>query len=149
MSSVVSKWVVLQHHAVAAGDRDAVGVLRDDVVARWIDDARGAYLECCPVLRETSERTGCALRYEVDELPSGRLFGAATTVNVSAGATEVFPTSFTLAFRLRGFGSDDDTACNVTCAVSLQDPATGVPHELGDAVRDELIALAHAARHFN
>jgi hypothetical protein len=33
--------------------------------------------------------------------------------------------------------------------VSIVDTQSGDARELGDAVRDELIALAHAAQHFN
>jgi hypothetical protein len=33
--------------------------------------------------------------------------------------------------------------------VRLEDPITGDAQPLGDEIRDELIALAHAARHYN
>src|SRR5262245_45712850 len=143
MSSIVTKWVVLESHDIVAEDFDAAGVLRDDTIARWIDAVRLAYLDCCPVLRDTSERTGCEVRCDLAAVPGGSSFGVATTMVISAGATEFFPTSFTLAFRVRGFGPDDDVAANLTCEVSLVDPATGEPIELGNDVRDEQIALAH------
>jgi hypothetical protein len=38
---------------------------------------------------------------------------------------------------------------DVTCIVRLVDPTTGEPRELGAEVRDELIALEHAAEHYN
>ena len=53
MSSVLTKWVVLTQHDVGAGDVAAEGVLRDDVIERWISEARDAYLDCCAVLPET------------------------------------------------------------------------------------------------
>jgi hypothetical protein len=31
----------------------------------------------------------------------------------------------------------------------LEDPVTGEARELGDEIRDELIALEHSAAHFN
>jgi len=68
---------------------------------------------------------------------------------VSAGATEIWPTEFAIEVRLRTYGSGDDVAYSASCIVSIVDPSTGEAHELGEAVRDELIALAHAARHFN
>ena len=68
---------------------------------------------------------------------------------VGAGVTELFPDSFTMAFRMRTFGSEDDAVFNLSCAVSLELLETGAPYRLGDAVRDELIALEHGARHTN
>jgi acyl-CoA thioesterase FadM len=149
MGGLVSKWVVLLGHTVAGDDRDADGVLRDEVVVRWIGEACDAYLECCSVLRDTSERAGRSVRCDMGDLPRGAMFGAVHTVNVSAGATEVWPTAFRIAFRIRAFGGDGDVAFNAAATVTVVDPATGKPGEIGDDVRDELIALAHAARHFN
>jgi len=149
MSSFVSKWVVLQRHAVGADDLDAAAVVRDDVVARWIDDACAAYLECCPVLRETAEQAGCVVRSETRSVPSGAELGVPASVNVSAGATEIWPTEFAVEVRLRTYGSADDVAYSASCLVSIVDPQSGAARELGDAVRDELIALAHAAPHYN
>jgi acyl-CoA thioesterase FadM len=149
MSGIVSKWVVLEHFDVGADDLDASGAVRDDVVARWIDDVCAAYLACCPVLRDQAEASGCVLRRDVRTRPSGADFTAPASVNVSAGATEIWPTEFAVEVRFRSYGSGDDVACSASCRVSIVDPATGEARELGDAVRDELIALAHAARHFN
>src|SRR5262249_55416573 len=141
--------VVLERYDVRADDRDATGAVRDDVVERWIDALCAAYLECCPVLREQAETSGCVVRRETGPRPSGADFGAPVSVNVSAGATEIWPTEFAVEVRFRSYGSGDDVACSASCRVSIVDPTTGEARELGDAVRDELIALAHAARHFN
>jgi acyl-CoA thioesterase FadM len=81
------------------------------------------------------------------DLPTGDQMGRPTTVVVSAGATELFPTSFTMAFRIRSDGTSAGIVINTTCAVSLEDPSTGESAELGAAIRDELIALEHGARH--
>jgi acyl-CoA thioesterase FadM len=82
-------------------------------------------------------------------MPGGAEFGRPATVVVSAGVTEVFPTAFTMAFRVRSYGQVGDNVVNATCRVALENPDTGTPCELGDDVRDELIALEHAARHTN
>ena len=146
--AILTKWVVLQSHVLGADDSDAAGAVRDDVVVRWIEAARDAYLECCPVLRERASDGGYSMRCDLGRLPEGARFAGAFSVSVSAGATEFWPDAFTLAVRVRGFGGAD-AACNIECRVSLVDPATGAPCELGDAVRDELIALAHGAQHYN
>jgi hypothetical protein len=147
--SIVTKWVVLEHHDVTADALDAGGGLRDGVVAGWIGSIRDAYLDCCPVLRDKAAATGLAVRCEPGDVPEGAKFAGVSSVSVSAGATEFWPDAFTLAVRIRGYGGADEPACNVECRVALVDPATGEPSELGDDVRDELIALAHAAQHYN
>jgi acyl-CoA thioesterase FadM len=149
MSSFVSRWVVSQRHEVAATDLDGGGFVRDDVIAGWIAEARVAYLDRCRALRELQEQRGSVLRWRDGGLPSGERLGRTDTVVVSAGATELRPTSFTMAFRVRTYGSSDDAVVNTTCVASLEDPVTGEAGELGDTVRDELIALEHAARHTN
>src|SRR5205807_10120659 len=103
-------------------------------------DARLAYLECCPVLRETAEQADCVVRSETRSVTSGAELGAPASVNVSAGATEIWPTEFAVEVRLRTYGSADDVAHSASCMVSIVDPGSGDALELGDAVRDELIA---------
>ncbi len=71
--------------------------------------------------------------------------GRPTAVMIGAGATEIHPTAFTMAFRLRPVDGDGDDAINASYEVSLIDPETGTAVELGTDVRDELIALEHAA----
>jgi acyl-CoA thioesterase FadM len=51
--------------------------------------------------------------------------------------------------RVREGSGDRDGAVDVSCIVRLVDPSTGEPRELGTEVRDELIALEHAAEHYN
>jgi hypothetical protein len=149
MTGIVSKWVVLREHAVGAEDVDADNNLLDEVLARWVDDVGAAYLERCRVLSEMRNRDGLVLRSRVGPLPAGARLGRPSAVAVSAGAREVRPNSFTIAVRLRAAGGATDVAVNVACVVSLEDPATGEARELGDDIRDELIALEHAAEHYN
>src|ERR1043165_9188252 len=125
MSSFVSKWVVMQRHAVSADDLDAGGVLRDEVVAGWIDAACSEYLDCCAALRETAAEAGCVVRIETRFVPLGAQLGAPAEVNVSAGATEIWPTEFAIEIRMRTYGSADDVAYSASCIVSIVDPSTG------------------------
>ena len=149
MSSIVSRWVVRREHRVGGDDVDAEGGLRDGVIERWIDDARDAYLERCAVVQAMIAALELVLQARPSQRPGREFFGRPSTIVVSAGVTEVYPNSFVMAFRVRSFGQVGDVVANVTSRVSLVDSASGEPCELGDGVRDELIALEHAARHTN
>ena len=140
---------MLREYAVGADDVDADGNVLDEVLARWVDDACAAYLDRCRALDEMRERGGLVPRSRVTALPPGARLGHPSAVAVSAGAREVRPSSFTIAVRLRTAGGTTDAAVNVACVVSLEDPAAGEAREIGDDIRDELIALEHAAEHYN
>jgi acyl-CoA thioesterase FadM len=149
MSAFLSRWPVLQEHQVTPGDLDDGGVVADRSVARWVDGARAAYLDRCAALRRRQRQAGLELEVQSATLPPGAALGRPATVLVTAGVREVWPSSFAVAVRLRPVGGDRDTAVNATCVLRLVDPAAGEPRELGDEVRGELIALEHAAEHFN
>ena len=149
MSSIVSRWVVRREHRVDPGAFDAEGVMRDGVIEQWIDDARDAYLERCAVVRAMIAGSKLVSQTRPGDRPGREFFGRPSTIVVSAGVTEVYPAAFVMAFRVRSYGQVGDVVANVTSRISLVDPATGEPRELGDDVRDELIALEHGARHTN
>jgi acyl-CoA thioesterase FadM len=149
---MATRFAVLVEQPVGPGDRTAGGGVDPAAVDRWIDAARQAYLDRCAVLERVRAAAGLALTHRVLRRPDAALLGSPASVAVSASAAEVRPSSFTLSVRLRGMArSDDDrdVALNATVLVSLTDPATGDPVELGTEIRDELIALEHAAQHFN
>lgn len=132
----MSRWAVQRDHAVD-------GEVTEQLVSRWVDDACAAYLDRCPLVNRFE------VRREIRPLPPVALLGSPAEVCATASATEVLPDSFTLSVRLRPLGGDRETPLNATCVVRLHDPDSGEPRPVGDDVRDELIALEHAARHFN
>lgn len=142
----MTRWVVLEEHAVGAADLDGDGVIRDEALERWVSAVCNSFLDRCAVLQQQCAESGLALRSEIDGPLDGSRLGRTDTVAVSGSATEVLPDSFTIAVRVRG---THETAVNATCVVSLEETATGTRREIGDDIRDELIALAHAARYFN
>jgi hypothetical protein len=148
MSSFMTRWSVLVEQPVAAGDRDPQGGISDAAVARWVEGACASYLDQCAQLRSRARDQGITIRLDVGASPPGAVFGQASTVVVSASATEVFPTSFVVAVRLRALDGTDGSPGNATCTVTLVDP-DGVAQDIDAPVRDELIALEHAAHHFN
>jgi acyl-CoA thioesterase FadM len=145
-SSISTRWSVVQEHDVAPEDLDAGATVAAPAVARWIDDARTAYLAQCTRLERVRASENLVLRAETRG--GDRSLPAAPGVVVSASATEVLPTAFVIAIRIRTLGGDDDAVVNATCVVRLED-AAGAARPIDDELRDELIALEHAARHFN
>ncbi len=149
VSGLVSRWPVLQEHPVTVEDLDADGVVSDQSVARWVAAARSAYLDRCSLLRRVREGSGLELRDGVVRLPPGGSLGRPAAVVVTAGVRELRPSSFVIAVRLRPGGGDRDVAVNAACVMRLEDLTTGEVREIADEVRDEFIALEHAAAHFN
>lgn len=140
MSGILSKWVILQEHAVAPSDLDDAGVVRADVVDAWLDAARTAYLDRCPRLAER----GTSAEWAISTSGPAPLTGAPDGVAVSATASEAKPAAIRLAMRIRSA----DRTVDARSTIRLLN-ADGTAIELGTGVRDELIALEHAAEHYN
>jgi acyl-CoA thioesterase FadM len=149
VTGMVRRWPVLLEQPVTAEDLDADGVVRDDSVARWVDAAGAEYLSRCVELRRVADESGLEVEAPIVHQPPGAALGRPPSVVVSAGATEIRPDSFSLAVRLRPAAGDHEVATNATCLVRLRDPATGDPHPITEALRDELIALEQAASRYN
>jgi acyl-CoA thioesterase FadM len=147
LTGFVSRWTVLEEHPVDGRDVDPAGSLHEQVVRRWADDAVSAYLTRCKVLEEMRQRSGLVMRRYLRP-PSGPLTGRPAAVVVTASATEVMPTSFTIALRLRPLGGMHEDAVGASCVIHLEDDA-GKKVPLAREIRDELISLEHSARHFN
>jgi hypothetical protein len=145
--SISTRWVVAQEHEVTVADRTADGAISRAVIGAWTDAACRAYLDGCPVLEATRAQAG--LELVLDLAPVTTSLPPAPRAVVTASATEVLPRAFVLSTRLRTFGGDDDQVVNATHQVRLVDPATDEARELGPAIRDELIAHEHSARHLN
>jgi acyl-CoA thioesterase FadM len=145
----MSRWPVLLERTVGPEDLDADGGVREEVVQGWVGAACSAFLDRCVGLAGMRERQCLRLHREITKPPNAELLGRPAEVVVSAGATEILPDRFMVAVRIRPSGGDREMPLNVVCSVRLEDPATQEVHPVSEELRDELIALAHAARHFN
>jgi hypothetical protein len=148
LTGFVSRWVVAQRHDIASADLDDAGVVRREVLERWVAEACAAYLDECTALCDAASAPGLTIRLTVAALPETALPGEPTSVVASAGANEFRPTSVTVAVRVRSGGGSDDRVVNLRAEVALV-TEDGDEAELGDDIRDELIALEHAARDTN
>jgi hypothetical protein len=147
---MVSRWSVVAEHQVDAADMDAGDAASDRFRDGLIDSAVRGYLAQCAALDEQRRQAGAELRVGAGG-PRGALrLRGASTVMVLASTVEVMTTSFIVAVRIRPSGGEAEGGgepLDVRCAVGLVDAATGGPLVLDRAIRDELIALEHAAGH--
>lgn len=68
MSTLSTRWSVLQAHDVAGSDLDPDGFLTDDALERWIAEARAAY-PCTVELEDPTTGTVLEIDNEIrDEL---------------------------------------------------------------------------------
>jgi hypothetical protein len=147
MSGPLSRWSVGLDRTIEPGDLDPDGYVTAQTLQSWLEQAVDAYLAQCPELHALA--AGRRLVRRPGRQPRASLLGRPSEVLVTASATEVRPTEFFISIRVRPFGGEVDLPLNVTCRVSIEDADTGEPVELGKAVRDELIALEHAAEYMS
>ena len=140
----VSRFVVGSHLAVEPGDLDADGTVRREAIERWVHEQCEAYVARCTTL----QRDGASLRTRITAFPDTPVTGSPARVIASAGATELLPAAVVVAVRMRFAGGHDDQVVNLRCELTLQGP-DGSEEPLGPDVRDELIALEHAATFTN
>jgi hypothetical protein len=144
MSGFMSKWSIGHDRTVGDGERDADGFIRADVLGSWLAEAVDAYLAQCVKLRERA--AGHTLVRRPGRQPRSSLLGRPAEVLVTASATEVRPAEFFVSLRVTPFRGDEDLPINVVWRVSIEDER-GESLELGTDVRDELIAIEHAAEY--
>jgi acyl-CoA thioesterase FadM len=146
--SVISRWPVLEHHAVTSHDVTPDGIIADEALEAWLMHAREAYIAQNHELHAVLN-AGAHLEPSLTA-PAGACerLGPASKVAVSAGVAEVHPDSFTLSLRVRPAPSDADVSVNVRTQLRIVDGAgTTVP--ISTELRDAMIALEHDARHYN
>ena len=120
--SFASRWVAVRRFAVNATDLDSDGVVRAESIDRWLAQTRSAYLERCVVFRDLQVGSAWSCEPVSTARPARERFGRPTAVIVGAGATEIRPTSFTIAFRLRPADGDGDDAINAAARCRSRTP---------------------------
>ena len=134
MVGMLSRWPVVIPVSVGASDRDEQGVLTEAAILRMFEQARRVYLdECSTVDAGSLEVTQAA----VQRGPAP----ASDEITISVSVVEVYDDRFTMNARLR---SDDggEIAGAARCSLMTSSPVTR-------EMRDEFIAIAHAAQHYH
>lgn len=133
MSSIASKWPVLLVLPVLPGDVDGDGRLSPEGAERLFAEGRAAYFE---LVRSFSP--GDVRVLEVGAPRQGVAVGPEASISVSV--VELFPDRFTMEARVRP-AAGEAIAADLSCTVTAG--------EVTDEVRDDLIAIAHAAAHWH
>lgn len=131
MSSIVSRWPVVVHAALGAGDVDDEGRLSSGALERVFSEARDAYLALCHTVEP-----GAVVVRSMEVRPGDTAVTDAVTV--SAGVVELYPDSFVMNGRIRP-ADGPGVVADVVCTLSAGEVTT--------AMRDEFISLAHTAAH--
>ncbi len=147
MSSYLSKWSIGLDYQVGDADLDADGFVTAETLGGWLSGAVDAYLAQVGQLRERAVGRWQLVRRPSRQPRGGLLGPRPTDVFVTASATELRPTEFFVSVRVRAYGSGEDLPINTTCRVSIEDPRTGEQLDIGQAVRDEIVALEDAAEY--
>jgi acyl-CoA thioesterase FadM len=130
MSDMVSRWPIRIAVAIEPTDLDADARLTADAIERCFAHARAAYFERCESVDIASLRHRGTAGIAREPIPG------CERVAIAVNVTEVFTDRFTMAARIRA--DDGALAADARCSMS---PGPEVPI----AMRDEFIALAHAA----
>jgi hypothetical protein len=132
-ADIATRWPVVVPLPVEPGDRDDDGRLTAAGVERLFTRASAEYFALCTTIVASPELRRCAVA------PGTVPVGAEVTVSV--GVVEIYPESFDMDVRIRP-AERDGIAASGRCSLA---PVGGV----SESMRDEFIALAHAARHMH
>jgi hypothetical protein len=135
MSAMVSRWPVLLVLPIGTDDLDGDGLLTDAACDRLFAAGRTAYFE----LSKTIDAADVTV-LETSPLRRSTPMQGSDEVSISVSVTELFPDSFVMAARVRP-ATGDTVAADLRCTVSAG--------EVTPEVRDDLIAIAHAASHMH
>jgi hypothetical protein len=136
---VLSKWPVLLVVPVGAGDVDGEGFLTDEACERLFAAGRAEYFALSRTV-DADQVTVIETSLPGRRAPVAQDAGAGAEVSISVSVTELFPDRFVMEARVRP-AVGDEIAADLRCVVSAG--------EVTDAVRDDLIAIAHAAAHWH
>lgn len=137
-SEIFTRWPVVVSLAVTPADRDADGRLTEPAIERLFGEGRAVYFDECSTI------DGSTVEVRKTTMQPGRARVSDVGVTVAVAVVEVLPDTFTMTARMRPDGptDGDGIAATAWCSVS---PGGAV----STAMRDELIAMAHAAKHLH
>lgn len=149
MSTVVlTRWPASVEILVLAEDVDEHDYPTEGALDRWFATAWDAYLQRCRTLREVLGNGRRRLSLGPLRLSSRRSVRPGDSVLVAIGATELRPSAFVVAFRVRILGSDAAPVLDGRRSVGILDTWSGSSIPIPEEIQSEVIALAGAASEY-
>lgn len=146
--AVLTRWPVSVEILVLADDVDEHHYPTDDALGRWFAIAWDAYLRRGHTLRDVLCDDRTRLSFGSLRLSSRRAVRPGDSVLIAIGATELRPSAFVVAFRVRILRSDAAPILDGRRSVGLRDTASGSSVPVADEIQTELIALADTASEY-
>jgi acyl-CoA thioesterase FadM len=147
-TAVLTRWPVRVEFLVLADDVDEHDCPTDHALDRWFATAWSACLQRCQTLRDVLSDRGTRLALGSLRLSSRRSVRPGDRVWMAVGATELRPSAFDLAIRVRVLGSDAAPILEGHRSVGLVDTASGSSLPIPVQIQKELMALADTASEY-
>jgi hypothetical protein len=145
--SILSTWAVARDVEVALDDRDNNGMLLAASIESWIATAVDDYLDACPAISAAAAALPGRVR-RTGTTPDPADLGHPKALGLSATISEVLPDRLILRVRLRPLEGDVDGPADAQCRIELIG-SDGTARPVGNALRDEVIAVERGARFYN
>jgi acyl-CoA thioesterase FadM len=137
----LARWAVVVEMEASSNDIDAAGRPRHETVERWFEGARRSYLDRCLALREEVRSGRADVRVDDLRIACTGPIESGQPVLVAVTVTELRPTSFDMALRVRGLGGPGTIVASGRCTFVLAEPGSDAALTLPDGVRHEVLAL--------
>jgi acyl-CoA thioesterase FadM len=144
-AGILTRWAVVREGTVHASEVRRDGRPTDEAVRRWFADAREFYLDRCRKLGEESRAGRVRLSETAVDVPPGPPLIAGETLLVAVSVTELRPSSFDMAFRVRGLSAGGSVVATGRCTVELVDEDGHRPALISPSVRQDILAMEAAA----
>lgn len=145
---MLTRWPVSVEILVLADDVNEHDYPTEDALGRWFATAWDAYLQLGQTLRDVLGNGRLRLSLGPLGLSSRRSVRPGDSVLVAIGATELRPSAFVVAFRVRILGSDAAPILDGRRSVGLLDTLSGSSIPVPEEIERELIALAGNASEY-
>jgi len=140
-SAILTRWPVTREIGVAAGDVGEDGCARREALERWFGLVWEDYLRRCPKLGDLLGLGATRLSMGALRMSSRLAVQEGETLRAAIATTELWPTAFEIALRVRALTREAGPVANGRRSVSLVCVSDGSRAVIPCDTRTELIGL--------